>query len=67
MGPFDIGGRTIGFAIDPVDTGTIWLGAASGGLWKSTSGGIGNRAWTYVPLGFPVLGVQLYRYQPTEP
>ena len=28
-GPTNIGGRTSGFAIDPVDTSVIWLGAAS--------------------------------------
>jgi len=57
VGPTNIGGRTISVAIDPSDTSVVWLGSASGGLWKSTSGGIGISAWTYVPTGFPVLGV----------
>jgi photosystem II stability/assembly factor-like uncharacterized protein len=63
-GPTNIGGRTSGFAIDPVDTSVIWLGAASGGLWKSTSGGRGQNAWTYIPTGFPVRGVSTIAINP---
>ncbi len=57
IGPNNLGGRTLCIAFDPADTSTIWLGSASGGLWKSTTGGIGQQAWTYVPTGFPVRGV----------
>lgn len=64
LGPNNIGGRTIAIAIDPTDTSVIWLGSASGGLWKSTTGGIGPNAWTYVPIGFPVLGVSSIAINP---
>jgi len=64
LGPLNGGGRTIGIAIDPTDTSVIWLGSASGGLWKSTTGGIGAMAWTYVPLGFPVLGISSIAINP---
>jgi len=64
MGPTNMGGRTIGIAIDPTDTSVIWLGSASGGLWKSTTGGIGTAAWTYHPLGVPVLGVSSIAINP---
>jgi len=64
LGPTNMGGRTIAIAFDPTDTATIWLGAAGGGLWKSTTGGIGTNAWTYVPLGFPVLGVSSITINP---
>jgi len=57
MGPQNVGGRIISIAIDPIDTNIVWLGSASGGLWKSTTGGHGLMAWQYVPTGFPVLGV----------
>ncbi|MBP9883373.1 MAG: T9SS type A sorting domain-containing protein [Chitinophagales bacterium] len=57
IGPVNIGGRTISIAIDPTDTAVIWLGSASGGLWKSSTGGIGTGSWQFVPTGFPVLGV----------
>ena len=67
IGPNNIGGRTLGMAIDPVDTATIWLGSASGGLWKSTSGGIGQNAWTFVPTGYPVRGVSCIVINPNNP
>ena len=66
LGPNNIGGRTISIAIDPTDTSVIWLGAASGGLWKSTTGGIGIGAWEYVPTGFPVLGVGAIAINPSD-
>jgi len=58
IGPNNVGGRTLAIAINPIDTNIVWLGAASGGLWKSTTGGIGAQAWTHVPTaGIPTLGV----------
>jgi len=58
IGPNNVGGRTLVIAVNPVDTNIVWLGAASGGLWKSTTGGIGAQAWTHVPTaGIPTLGV----------
>jgi len=65
-GPNNIGGRTISIAIDPIDTSVVWLGSASGGLWKSTTGGIGVGAWTYIPTGFPVLGVGAISINPND-
>ena len=67
IGPNNIGGRTLGMAINPNDTAVIWLGSASGGLWKSTTGGIGTNAWTYVPTGFPVRGVSSILINPVNP
>ncbi|HEY4799407.1 MAG TPA: T9SS type A sorting domain-containing protein [Bacteroidia bacterium] len=64
IGPVNCGGRTLCVALSPSDTSTIWLGSASGGLWKSTTGGIGAAAWTYVPTGFPTLGVSTIAFQP---
>jgi photosystem II stability/assembly factor-like uncharacterized protein len=57
LGPNNVGGRTNCIAIDPSDTNIVWLGSASGGLWKSTVGGIGLNAWQYIATGFPVAGV----------
>lgn len=39
IGPTNISGRTRGLAVDPVNTGTIYCGAAAGGVWKTTNGG----------------------------
>lgn len=66
IGPDNVGGRTISMAIDPVDTAVIYLGSASGGLWKSTTGGIGPDAWTYVETGFPILGVSAIAINPAN-
>ncbi|MFZ4590498.1 MAG: T9SS type A sorting domain-containing protein [Ignavibacteria bacterium] len=57
IGPNNIGGRSISLAVHPVDTSIVYIGSASGGLWKSTSGGIGANAWTMVNTGFPSLAV----------
>ncbi len=39
LGPFNVGGRIRAIALDPVDRNTIYIGAASGGVWKTTNGG----------------------------
>src|SRR5687767_2183411 len=41
IGPRNLGGRTLCVAINPQDTSKVWLGSASGGLWKSNTGGYG--------------------------
>jgi photosystem II stability/assembly factor-like uncharacterized protein len=48
-GPLDVGGRTRAIMIDPNDPtrNTIWAGAVSGGLWKTTN-----------IDGLPVVGIQ---------
>jgi photosystem II stability/assembly factor-like uncharacterized protein len=66
LGPNNTGGRTLSIAIDPVDTAIIWMGSASGGLWRSFTGGLGMNAWTYVPLGFPVLGISSIAIDPSN-
>ena len=53
IGPDNIGGRSLCVAIHPVDTNIVFIGASSGGLWKSTTGGIGASAWTMINTGFP--------------
>ncbi len=67
MGPGNIGGRTLVVALDPWTPGTIWAGSASGGLWKSATGGVGVHAWTYVPTGFPVLSVSTIAFDLQNP
>ncbi len=57
IGPNNIGGRSIALAIHPDDTSIVFIGSASGGLWKSTSGGIGANAWTLINTGYPSLAV----------
>jgi photosystem II stability/assembly factor-like uncharacterized protein len=57
LGPANIAGRMLCMAFHPTDSLTMWAGSASGGLWKSTTGGNGANAWQRVKIGFPVLGV----------
>jgi len=67
LGPKNIGGRTLCLAINPLDTNVLWLGSASGGIWKSTTAGRGVEAWQRVETGFPVLGVSALALDPTNP
>ncbi|MBL8007364.1 MAG: T9SS type A sorting domain-containing protein [Ignavibacteria bacterium] len=53
IGPNNIGGRSLCVAVHPADTSVIFMGASSGGLWKSVTGGIGANAWTMINTGFP--------------
>jgi photosystem II stability/assembly factor-like uncharacterized protein len=39
VGPTNIGGRLVDIAIDPVLADTVYIAAASGGIWKSTDAG----------------------------
>jgi photosystem II stability/assembly factor-like uncharacterized protein len=57
LGPNNIGGRSLCLTFSPTDTGTIYMGSASGGFWKSTTGGIGANAWSLVNTGYPSLAV----------
>ncbi len=67
MGPNNIGGRSLAVAVNPVDTNIIYIGAAAGGLWKSTSGGIGAAAWIQINTGFPSLAVSSIAINKTNP
>lgn len=67
LGPVNIGGRTLALAIHPSNPNTVFAGSASGGLWKSTTGGSGLNAWEYVSTGFPVLGVAAIAIDPQNP
>lgn len=53
IGPNNIGGRSLFIICSPLDTGTLYMGSASGGLWKSTTGGLGANAWQLVNTGYP--------------
>jgi hypothetical protein len=39
VGPTNIGGRVVDIAVDPVAADTIYIAAATGGVWKSTDKG----------------------------
>ncbi len=66
LGPMNVGGRTLALAFNPQNPSTLWAGSASGGLWRSATGGRGAAAWTYVPTGFPVLAVSSIAVDPAD-
>lgn len=62
-GGTQIGGRVLCIAIDPNNTNNLWVGSASGGIWKSTNAGT---SWTSVPTNLPVLGVSAIIIDPSN-
>jgi photosystem II stability/assembly factor-like uncharacterized protein len=56
-------GRVLSIAINPTTPTTLFIGSASGGIWKSTNSGT---SWTYVTTGYNVLGVPALIYHPTN-
>ncbi|MBL7725985.1 MAG: T9SS type A sorting domain-containing protein [Chitinophagaceae bacterium] len=58
-----IGGRVVCMAIDPNNTNNLWVGSASGGIWRSTNAG---SSWTAVPTNLPVLGVSAILVDPSN-
>lgn len=67
LGPKNIAGRTLALAFHPLDSSIIFLGAASGGLWKTRTAGVGVEAWEQVNIGFPVLAVSCIAISPNDP
>lgn len=65
MGPFNTAGRALTVAVNPLDPQTLYLGSASGGLWRSRELGQ-NNSWEYMPTGFPVLGVSSIAFAPND-
>lgn len=65
MGPINTAGRCLALAVNPQADSTIYLGSASGGLWRSRSLGLGI-SWEYVPVGHGVLGVSSIAFAPGD-
>jgi photosystem II stability/assembly factor-like uncharacterized protein len=66
IGPNNIGGRTLAIALNPQNPNTVYAGSASGGLWRSFSGGRGATPWEKIRTGFPVLGVSTIAIAPED-
>ena len=66
IGPHNVGGRMIAIALNPERPETVWAGSASGGLWRSYSGGVGDAAWTRVATGFGVLAASAVEIVPGD-
>lgn len=61
LGPKDIGGRIRAIAVKPNDANTIFIGAAAGGIWRSTDGGTN---WTLRNNSFQAYPVTSIVYDP---
>ncbi|HEY0680328.1 MAG TPA: T9SS type A sorting domain-containing protein [Chitinophagaceae bacterium] len=69
LAPKNFAGRVISLGFHPTNANVMWVGSAAGGLWKTTTGGTGAAGginWTYVPTGYPVLGVMSIAVHPTD-
>ena len=70
LAPKNFGGRILCLAFHPTNQNIMWVGSASGGLWKTTNGGTGAANginWTNVPTGFPVLGISAIAINNSNP
>lgn len=56
-------GRLTAIAFDPSTSSTVYAGAASGGIWKSTNNG---NTWTSITSNLPSLGVSAIVVHPTN-
>ena len=70
LGPFNVPnsnngiGRVNVIGFDPTNANNLWVGSASGGLWKSTDTGA---SWSTSTDGFVNLGVGDIAIHPTDP
>lgn len=62
-GPGPVSGRVNAVAYDPNHPGTYYLGAASGGIWKTTDSGA---TWVSLADDFPFLQVSSLAVDPTD-
>lgn len=66
LGPHNRAGRMLAIAFNPQNSESMLAGSASGGLWRTYTGGTGKNAWVRVPTGFPVLGVSSITFHPED-
>jgi uncharacterized protein (TIGR03437 family) len=64
LGPGNVGGRTRALLIHPRTPDTMFAGAASGGVWRTTDGG---RNWTPLTDLLPNLAVNALAFDPSTP
>ncbi len=66
IGPQNIGGRTLDICLNPQNPKTIYAASASGGLWRSYTGGIGEDVWERISLGYPGLAIGTVEVSPVD-
>ena len=63
-GPYNIGGRITSMTVDPGNTNIMVIGAAAGGIFKTTNGGVN---WVPKTDFVPSLSVGSIKMHPTNP
>ena len=64
LGPTNISGRALALAHHPTDPNVVYVGSASGGLWKTTDAG---QSWIPLTDHLPTLGVGGVALLPSDP
>ena len=64
IGPYNVGGRVNSIAVHPTDGRTVWIGAADGGVWKSTDRGA---SWRPVMDGANSIALGAVAVDPVNP
>ncbi len=64
LGPGNVGGRSRGIVIHPQNSNTIWIGGATGGVWKTTDGG---QSWNPTTDFLPALSISSLVIDPSNP
>ena len=65
IGPLNLQGRAISVAVNAQNSNTVYLGSASGGLWRSHTCGLGHD-WQRITLGYPALGISAIVIDPAD-
>jgi len=60
----NVSGRVTALAVDPRDPNVVYLGAAMGGVWKTTNGG---DSWTPLTEGLPSQSIGAIALAPSNP
>ncbi|NKB88283.1 MAG: hypothetical protein GKS06_08695 [Acidobacteria bacterium] len=64
IGPTNVGGRARVIVVDPGNAGTLYLGAVSGGVWKTNRGPDGP--WKFAGEGLDNVAVNSMAMHPTD-
>ena len=64
LGPNNGAGRCVALAPHPTDIGTVLVGAAGGGVWRTRDGG---QTWEPLTDGMPNLSIGAVAYAPSDP
>ncbi len=70
LAPKNFAGRVLTIGFQANNPNIMWVGTASGGLWKTTNGGHGASNginWSYIPTGFPTFAISSVVVHPTNP